>query len=496
MSSKEKRTVHMRNLLFANPRSGLIASPSITAKVGIDFATEGEYRYFGSAVVKSRPVTNWRFAEARDGNSTKGDTGDTYRSMLPFQDADSRRLLEFYSGPAAVTNFRTFCLKFEPFTNASKPSPVKAQLIDTWHPSSPPSWPLTIYYSIEDTFTPENQSTRWPYFFHRALLFNSTTLLNETNTSGDDLPKALRNLTTKKQGFWTKAINADGVEVFSVTEVYFNNAGPRLYNATMSGRGIKSEPTGDWRRGPGHDNQIDILHQMGVGAATFEDRGILDLVMGSHLPDGNRPYHVPLGPAVLSASGEVSSWPVTQFSWAFRDSWMTATAMGSIEFPHPAHSSVFQSIIQQTGDPALAVQALMTRLYQMQYYDFLPDFDFKQTTETIYSTERIAPSRWTGLLIVFCLVAAQLLLVFITMVLFISRTRGSALGNIWQAVSQMASPETRQILESTDSRRDDEMKACVKAVGKDAGVYGMSRSIETGRIEIQLRERRKEVMDS
>ncbi|RSL47949.1 hypothetical protein CEP53_009730 [Fusarium sp. AF-6] len=359
MSSKEKRTVHMRNLLFANSRSGLIASPSIMAKVGIDFATEGEYRYFGSAVVKSRPVTNWRFAEARDGNSTKGDTGDTYRSMLPFQDADSRRLLEFYPGPAAVTNFRTFCvapefqnltlariqdpddmglnvlaellppdldwkLKFELFTNASKP----------------------IYYSIEDTFTPENQSTRWPYFFHRALLFNSTTLLNETNTSGDDLPKALRNLTTKKQGFWTKAINADGAEVFSVTEVYFNNAGPRLYNATMSGRGIKTEPTGDWRRGPGHDNQIDILHQMGVGAATFEDRGILDLVMGSHLPDGNRPYHVPLGPAVLSASGEVSSWPVTQFSWAFRDSWMTATAMGSIEFPHPAHSSVFQSIIQ------------------------------------------------------------------------------------------------------------------------------------------------------
>ncbi|RMJ14456.1 hypothetical protein CDV36_005881 [Fusarium kuroshium] len=518
-------------ILLSDFRSGLIASPSITAKVGIDFATEGEYRYFGSAVVKSRPVTNWRFAEARDGNSTKGDTGDTYRSMLPFQDVDSRRLLEFYSGPAAVTNFRTFCvapefqnltlariqdpddmglnvlaellppdldwkLKFEPFTNASKPSPVKAQLIDTWHPSSPPSWPLTVYYSIEDTFTPENQSTRWPYFFHRALLFNSTTLLNETNTSGDDLPKALRNLTTKKQGFWTKAINADGVEVFSVTEVYFNNAGPRLYNATMSGRGIKTEPTGDWRRGPGHDNQIDILHQMGVGAAIFEDRGILDLVIGSHLPDGNRPYHVPLGPAVLSASGEVSSWPVTQFSWAFRDSWMTATAMGSIEFPHPAHSSVFQSIIQQTGDPALAVQALMTRLYQMQYYDFLPDFDFKQTTETIYSTERITPSRWTGLLIVFCLVAAHLLLVFITMVLFISRTRGSALGNIWQAVSQMASPETRQILESTDSRRDDEMKACVKAVGKDAGVYGMSRSIETGRIEIQLRERRKEVMDS
>ncbi|UPK91269.1 hypothetical protein LCI18_002204 [Fusarium solani-melongenae] len=450
--------------------------------------------------------------------------------MLPFQDIDSRRLLEFYSAPAAVTNFRTFCvapefrnltlariqvpdnggemslnvladvppsmdwkLKYEPFVGTDKPSPIKARLLDTWYASSPPSWPLTLYYSLDDTFKPENQSTTWPYFFHWALLFNSIMLLNETDRWDDDLSESLRNLTTKKQGLWTKVANADGVEVFSATEFYFNNAGPRLYDVTMSGRGIKSEPTGDWRRGSGHENQMGILHQMGAGAS-FEDRGILELTVGSHLADDHRPYHMPLGPTALSASG-TSSCPVTQFSWAFSDSWMTTLTMGSMEFPHPAYSSVFQSIVQQTEDPAQAVQALMTRLYQMQYYDFLPDFDYKQTTKTIYSTERIIPSRWTGLAIVFCLVAVHLLLVSVTTVLFISRTRGSALGNIWQAVSQMDSAETKQILESTDSKRDDEVKSCVKAMGKDAGVYGMSRSVETGRMEIQLRER-KEIMDS
>ncbi|KAL2689617.1 hypothetical protein Neosp_003675 [[Neocosmospora] mangrovei] len=518
-------------ILLSDFRSGLVASPSVTAKTGIDFATAGGYRYFGTSVIQSRPVANWRFAEAKDGApSTKGDTGDTYRSMLPFQDADSRRLLEFYSGPAAVTNFRTFCvapefrnlslariqvpdnggerslnvladvltstdwkLKYEPFIGTDKPSQINARLLDNWYASSPPSWPLTLYYSLGDTFKPENQSTTWPYYFHRALLFNSTVLLNETDRWSDDLPESLLNLTTKKQGLWTKVMNADGVEVFSATEFYFNNAGPRLYNVTMSGRGIKSEPSGDWRREPGRENQMDILHQMGV-EASFEDRGILELEIGSHLPEGNRPYQMPLGPTALSASG-ASSYSVTQFSWAFSDSWMTTMSMGSMEFPHPAHSSVFQSIIQQTEDPAQAVQALMTRLYQMQYYDFLPDFDYKQTTETIYSTERIIPSRWIGLIIVFCLVAAHFLLVSITMVLFISRTRGSALGNIWQAVSQMASPATRQILESTDSKRDGEVRSSVKTMGKDAGVYGMSRSVETGRMEIQLRER-KEIMDS
>lgn len=517
-------------ILLSDFRSGMVASPSVTAKTGIDFSTAG-FPFYGTSVIKSRPAANWRFAEARDGEgapSTKGDTGDTYRSMLPFQDVDSRRLLEFYSGPAAVTNFRTFCvapefrnltlarievpdsggvrsisvladvppskdwkLEYEFFINTRKPSQMKARLLDRWYASSPPSWPLTLHYSIGDTFKPENQSTTWPYFFQRALIFNSTVLLNKTQRWSDDLPESLRNLTTKKQGLWTKVMDANGVEVFSATELYFNNAGPRLYNVTMSGRGIKSEPTGDWRRGPGHENQMDILHQMGVGAS-FEDRGILELTVGSHLPDDYRPYYNPLGPTALSASG-TSSHPDAQFSWAFSDSWMTSLHMGSMEFPHPAYSSVFQSIIQQTEDPAQAVQALITRLYQTQYYDFLPDFDYKQTTKTIYSTERIIPSRWTGLVIVLCLVTVHLLLICITMVLFISRTRGSALGNIWQAVSQMNSSATKQILESTDSKRDNEVKSCVKAMGKDTGVYGVSRSVETGRMEIQLRER-KEVM--
>ncbi|KAJ4316893.1 hypothetical protein N0V84_007617 [Fusarium piperis] len=517
-------------ILLSDFRSNLIASPSVTTEVGVDFVVQEEYRYLGKFVIESRPVANWRFAEARDGEgaTAKGDTGDTYRAMLPFQDAESRRLLEFYSGPAAVTNFRTICvapdlqnltlaqdpnttggrgvrvhadappsldwkLKFEPFTGASMPSPVDAQLLDTWYSSSPSSWPLTLYYSLDDTFTSEGSSnpTHWPYLLFRAFLLNSTMLLNETKTDGDDLPETLRNLTTKKQGLWTRAINTHGVEVFSATECYFNNAGPRLYNVTMSGRGISSEPTGDWRRGPGHENQTGILHQMGVGA-TFEHRGILELAMDS--PEAYKPYNRPFAPMALETSA-TSSDLVTQFSWAFSDSWKTTTAMGSMKLPHPAHSSVFQNIIQQTEDPARAVQAMMTRLYQMQYYDFLPDFDFKQATETIYSTERLIPSRWIGLLVVFFLVAVHLLLVSIATALFIFRTRGSALGNIWQAVSQMASPETRQILESTDSKRDDEVKACIKAMGKDVGVYGLSRSVESGRIEIQLRERRKEIMD-
>lgn len=511
-------------ILLSDFRSNLIASPSVTADVGVDFAIKEEYRYLGKSVMESRPVANWRFAEARDGegassSSTKGDTGDTYRAMLPFQDAEPRRLLEFYSGPAAVTNFRTVCvapelqnltlvkehggggvrvhadappslhwkLKFAPFTGASTPSPVDARLLDIWHSSSPPSWPLTLYYSVDDTFTSEasDNPTHWPYVLFRALIFNSTTLLNDTDTKGDDLPETLRNLTTDKQGLWTRAMNPDGDEVFSATECYFNNAGPRLYNVTMSGRGISSEPAGDWRRSL-HENQAGILHQMGVGAP-FEHRGILELSMGS--TEAYKLYNRPFTPMAL----ENSSDPVTQYSWAFSDSWRTTTAAAAMKLPHPAHSSVFQSIVQQTEDPARAVQALLTRLYQMQYYDFLPDFDLKQAAETMYSTERPIPSRWTGLLIVLCLVAVHLLLVSITTAVFVLRTRGSALGNIWQAVSQMASPGTRQILESADFKRDDEVKDCVKAMGKDAGVYGLSRSVETGRMEIQLRERRKDI---
>ncbi|KAM0439724.1 hypothetical protein ACHAPT_000818 [Fusarium lateritium] len=526
-------------ILLSDFNPSQIASPPITANVGIDLSTDKALNWlFAASLVKSRPMANWRFAEARgSAPSAKGDTGDVYRGILPFQDADSRRLLEFFSGPAVVTNLRVVCVapefrnltlasvkesniqgggvtlnvmaddvppsldwKLSGDASSSTAAPVNARLVDAWPTSSPPSWPLSLYFSHQDSFKfeePLEPLSRRPYLFYRVLLFNSTVLLNETRMDGgDDLPASLRNLTTKKENLWTRALNSDGKHVFSATECYFNNALPHLYNVTMSGRGIPSEPTGDWRRGPGHENHTKILHQLGVGAASFKDRGILNLTVGSRLPGADGLIENSFLTYALMTSGTPPNDPSTwSWSWGFTDSWKAINS-DVLWLPHPAHSSLFQSIMLQTEDPAQAIQAFMTRLFQMQYYDILPDLDRERPSEMIYSTERLTPSRWVGLVIVLCLVGAHLVLVLTTAVLFILRTRDSALGNIWQAVSQMVSPETRQVFESTGFKKaDDDMRACVETMGQDPGVYGMSRSVETGRVEIRLRERRKEILN-
>lgn len=62
---------------------------------------------------RSSPFANWRFGEMKSGDVTStaeiADTGSTYRALLPYMKEESRTLLEHYTGPGLVGNFRTVC---------------------------------------------------------------------------------------------------------------------------------------------------------------------------------------------------------------------------------------------------------------------------------------------------------------------------------------------------------------------------------------------------
>lgn len=94
-----------------------IITPSTTRTLAIEINSALDDLFFsttGASYWKSRPVANWRFAETRRGKpiSAQGvaDTGNVYRDMLPFESELSRTSLQYYSGPAIVTNFRTTCV--------------------------------------------------------------------------------------------------------------------------------------------------------------------------------------------------------------------------------------------------------------------------------------------------------------------------------------------------------------------------------------------------
>jgi hypothetical protein len=125
----------------------------------------------------------------------------------------------------------------------------------------------------------------------------------------------------------------------------------------------------------------------------------------------------------------------------------------------------------------------------MAYYDLLPYFNIEHSVTTIHATSALVPARWTGLGIVLGLVFMHFALLLATTLLFATQTKSSMLGNAWQAVAQMVSPQTREIVESADRMRDEEVDQGIRATGR-AEVCHLSISGERERIEVNRYDRR------
>ncbi|KAJ3469562.1 hypothetical protein MRS44_003627 [Fusarium solani] len=466
-----------------------IAAPAMTSNKAITFEHDIELEDVNRASYwRSKPAAQWRFAEAQIGKSSPGDTGDTYRAMLPFSNETSRTTLEFYSGPAVVANTRTICapLSLDSFSIVQEPLATESLLPTVEGHQT--NWPISLCFGA----SPEGQKypsvassdpkSGMPYVLHPIIILNTTRRLvldvevNDTDDSvtEDLVPKNLRNLTSKSKGLWTTVYDAEGLDVFSASLCYFNLARPLEYNVTMYGPTIPFEPT----------DTDDICLQFGSGALSrkFADRGLLSLDIVSRIRD----IKDELDRAAVDTSfgrvwaelplGSKSAWSM-RYGTFYEPQWKA----------HRAHTAVFQRIIQEKGDPAKAIQALLTRLYQMTYYDWLPDYNAEHPVTTVHSAQRLIPMRWTGLVIVLILVGYHLILVFATVALFMVKTRASALGNTWQAVAQIA--RTTNALESADRMRDKEVDKWTKTTGLDKEVYSISESADGNTLEIQLRKR-------
>lgn len=501
-------------ILLSDFKTRQIAASAITRNLAICFdGLENALRNNGASYWRSQPASQWRFAEAQVSKPSSGDTGDTYRAMLPFSDESSRTALEFYSGLAMVINLRTVCFPlvldvfsivpgisrsgvygFRPFAlNISNPvlrmsqknNPGSYQDCDLLPAAgNRTSWALSVCVesAAQNSNPLENQKdpkSGMPYNFMHMIIFNTTRSLEleRTEHRTQVVPKNLWKLTSKSQGLWTTVYDANGQDVFTASVCYFNAHRPLRYQVTMSGQSIASEPTAT----------DDISLQLGSGNRSRESvtRGILELEIGSHSQESGVPRNVSIEAQSIFAFRERPDTPET--SWSMMDE---VNVFNPGWRAHRAHSSLFQRIIQEEGDPAAAIQAFATRIYQMIYYDWLQDYDFEYPATTIHSTERLIPGRWTGLVIVLILIGVHLGLVFTTVTFFVLKTKASALGNSWQAVAQIA--HVANAVESADRMLDKEVEKKAKTRGLDVELYYVSESTEGNRIESGLRNRKRD----
>ncbi|OBS29457.1 hypothetical protein FPOA_03393 [Fusarium poae] len=506
-----------------------ISAPMVTSVTAVGFDTQQIFPFNGISYWKSRPLAHWRFAESRPTNIEIGlrtdnaiDTGDVYRAMLPFDNATDRTSLEFYEGPAVVVNQRTACFapNFEKTSlnyqqgdgdvssglhlNASFSIQNQTDFLGNTS-TSLKNIICRVHNDTADLASVKNDTKNplsgWAYSFNSVLLVNSGSSLNGIGPTYDDktgkpskvvIPDNLQNLTFTRDGPWTMAYTSDGTEAFNATVCYISQNLPHRYNVTISGRAIDAEPESlyEWSDISTQGNGTSILKQLGVGISSVntKDRDLLDLEVHSDA----EPWADPNDEArVQTAYGLLWSTLVEYSllgSWSFAGRIMTNSILSQFIWPtHPEHSAVVQNIIQETGDPAQAMQALVFRFYQMLYYDWLPNYKPTHQVTTINAKDVLIPEQWTGLIVVLAIIIAHFIVTAATMYLFAQRTTSSLLGNSWQAVSQMVSPETHDVIRAAggEGMKDKEVAQLVKAAGRNDEAYVVSSGVDKGRTELR-----------
>ncbi|KAJ4132237.1 hypothetical protein NW765_014057 [Fusarium oxysporum] len=467
------------------------------------------------------------------------DTGDVYRAMLPYDKASDRATLEYYHGPAVVINQRTAC--FPPtFINTSiqwdtgertginglylkatfavenqtdflgkelsKSVQVYCKLQNIWNDTkTSTNWPTALcnelaMVEVSSKNVTMNPLSGWSYGFRYLTLINSGEVLNGRFESGmgsaipPDLQKELDNLSYRTDGPWTLAQTANETEVFNATMCFISQSLPHKFSVTMTGKAVASEPTflTELSSLTVLRNDTGVLRQLGVAISpdNTTGRGTLDLEVHSG-PD----LWMELDGEVSIQSAYLELW-VTLVEFSTLGSWSLA---GNIVFndltttviwaTHPEHAAMFQKILRETGNPALALQAVMFRVYQMLYYDWLPIFEPTHEVTTINAQNVVVPQQWTGFIIAIAILIMHFILTALTLVLFAKRTQSSLLGNAWQAVSQLVSPETQDIIRAAGSEgmKDRQVEALARSAGRNREVYALASGVDNGRIELCVR---------
>ncbi|KAF2690850.1 hypothetical protein K458DRAFT_382426 [Lentithecium fluviatile CBS 122367] len=300
---------------------------------------------------------------------------------------------------------------------------------------------------------------------------NAYLVLNTTTTYFSMEMNRSINATTYV-GPWTKIEYPETSEIFSTSLCY--DALPPDYtihqvqdfNVTLSKGAYRREPVvGVKAKNEGFDT-TEVRKQLaaGLGNATLEERGVFQL-SGEDLLKAVAEKHFELSPLDPSYGiNDALSFPVYQQSeiptlpWVFgavTTAWHTFTLhfclycepiANEARTASTLHSSIFNEALQDTGSPAIALQAHLTTVLRQAYYTWLPLFDTSANATTVSYVERLAPVSRRGFLAVMGILATHVLVCGITTYLFLKKTKYSLLGNIWASFAQVTQTEQAQVL--------------------------------------------------
>ncbi|KAM5350185.1 hypothetical protein ACJ41O_006690 [Fusarium nematophilum] len=450
--------------LLSDLRTGSTASSPRTYLVSYGAASSPDsYIFKGVDYWSVKPPFYPAFAEFSEAPVVAEgiiDTGRTLRAMLPFPSELNRTAVGNYTGMASVLNARAACIRpdvkanlltfawvprlsgtlhaaasfpelqglvtsFDSAFNCSVPLPGESP-----YKRAAKEWATSICrIASSDPLDLEDTVYGGAFLFLNITKgFNSDYLLSKDNRrySGSVRPLA---------GPWTGLSFAEqNIDISASVCFYRGNSSDRYVQ--LSSATARTEPSLGWVPAEQTYESRAIRLQLGATPGqnpSLEERGILAL-------DGNIDT-TKFGPNVTEQN------EATALSLKLKANITVAMCMHcqpdirdeSLSFQaHRAQIAIFQDILSTTGNPALALQAHYTTLFQVAYYDFLPEFDVAMDSSVVFFVPALMPQRWAGFAAVVAVVGVHFVCVVVSLFLFVSATEYSLLGNAWQVVAQAA----------------------------------------------------------
>ncbi|KAJ2997715.1 hypothetical protein NUW58_g569 [Xylaria curta] len=432
---------------------------------------------------------NWRFGENSEPftiGTNFHDTGHTYRAFLPLTDEQERANLREFHGPADILDTRVVCLSPDLSNlvltrdssstfaltgnmsfDLSYPMPHNTHSTPTDQPVEI-NCPMVVVMNHPTNDTAPNQTSL-------CNLVNSTVLLDDTlvdpvTTSGDMgaaelrassffliadfIPVVLANgiggdrtdLTiASTDGPWSIIADPSGENVIRATACLVN-LGSNVFNVAMHSRVDGPEPLTHWDREANSYNTIASRRQLGVSMEpeSLEDRGLLELELQESWDEIDVTQFSAI-PTFYASYARYSDDIGNAMSRHMLKGTLGVPGLGIFlsnttifdDSAHVSHVALFQDSLRATNSPALALQALLTRVCQMIYYFRLDRAPPIGQATTIFSSNVLIPTRWTGFLVATLISATQLCVLATVTVVFLWRSDKSELGSLWQAIAQI-----------------------------------------------------------
>jgi len=147
-----------------------------------------------------------------------------------------------------------------------------------------------------------------------------------------------------------------------------------------------------------------------------------------------------------------------------------------------------QSLAVTNGSVATALSTMITTLTQMAYYDQMPLFETSTNIIQVSFRAVVFPQSVRGLITVILIIAVHFILVLMIAVRFAKCSRYTTLGDHWQAVSQVLSPEIQGLVQNSSTSTDKQVRRHLKAEGKERVWVVVEPLEETNRLAIVCRD--------